>query len=123
MTVARVWGRIQAQDVNPIASEGDTWLFQVPRSAVGRVTAQFWVEDEAGNIGYRAALLTIEHGTIKCIEWLETGDITSLPIERPSIIDLGGHAEIAEILHPEIKDISTRPTCAELPHICPKMEA
>jgi len=124
MTVKTVWGRIQAQDVMAIAHEGETWLFQVPRSAVGRVTAQFWVEDKAGNIGYRAAILQIEHGTIKCIRWLETGDIASLPIERPEITDLGGHAEIIEILHPEVTDISERPTCIELPHVCPKkMEA
>jgi len=122
--IARAWGRIQAQDVVPIAHEGDTWLFQVPRSAVGRITAQFWVEDEAGNIGYRAALLQIEHGTIKCITWLETGDIIALPIERPTVLEIGQRPEIIEFLHPEITDISERPTCTELPHVCPKkMEA
>lgn len=106
MTVAHVWGRIQAQAVLPIAHEGNVWMFQVPRSAVGRVAAEFWVEDEAGNIGYRAAILQIAHGTIKCIEWLETADLISIPVDRPTVAD-----------------VSTRPGCSELPHICPRMEA
>lgn len=122
MTVAEVWGRVQAQAVLPIAHEGDTWLFQVPRSMVGRVTAEFWVKDEAGNIGYKAAILTIEHGTIKCIEWLKTGDILSLPIDRPIVTSLPFDRGISEVLHPEIEDVSEYPTCIELPHVCIKME-
>jgi len=123
MTVKEVWGRIQAQDVFAIAHEGDTWMFQVPRSAVGRVIAEFWVQDFAGNIGYRSALLTIEHGTIKCIEWLKTGNLLMLPIDRPSIamqpIDRGiGWADYRT----HIQDITVKPYCVQLPHICFKME-
>jgi len=122
MTVAEVWGRIQAQDVFPIAQHGDIWMFQVPHSVVGRVIAEFWVQDEAGNIGYRAALMQIEHGTIKCIEWLKTGDILSLPIERPQLTSLPIDRGISVIQRPEIIDVSDYPTCIELSHVCVKME-
>lgn len=120
--IREVWGRIQAQDVFSVAQEGDTWLFQVPHSVIGRVVAEFWVEDEAGNVGYRAAILTIEHGTIKCIEWLKTGDIVSLPIDRPQLMPLPIDRGIDEMLRPVILDVSEYPTCTELPHICPRME-
>ncbi len=123
MTVAEVWGRIQAQNVVPIATEGDTWLFQVPRSVVGRVLCEFWVSDEAGNVGYKAGIFQIEHGTIKCIEWLKTGEITSLPIERPTIEEIKEERSIIELTPArEITDITERPLLVELPHICPKME-
>lgn len=123
MTVAEVWGRIQAQNVVPIATEGDTWLFQVPRSVIGRVLCEFWVSDEAGNVGYKAGIFQIEHGTIKCIEWLKTGEITSLPIERPTIEEIKEERSIIEFTPArEITDITERPLLVELPHICPKME-
>jgi len=122
MTVREVWGRIQAQDVVAIAHEGDEWLFQVPRSVLGRVVAEFWVEDEAGNIGYRAALLTIEHGTIKCIEWLKVGDLTALPVNRPMIEPLEADRCTDVTVRISLEDVSIRPICQEQPHICPKME-
>jgi len=80
-------------------------MFQVPRSVVGRVLGEFWVEDEAGNITYRAGIFQIDHGVIKCIEWLRTGGLTMLPIERS-----------------EATYIDERPAITMLPHVCPKME-
>lgn len=121
--IKEAWGRIQAQEVQPIAHEGDTWLFQVPRSTVGRVIAEFWVKDYAGNIGYRSALLTIEHGTIKCIEWLRTGGIQALPFHRPSIEYIPPIKAIDQMDRPTIIDISTKPYVIPLPHVCPRIRS
>jgi len=68
MTITEVWGRIQGQDSFPVTRSGNTWSFHVPSWVIGDVYTEFWAKDEAGNISYRSAILTIDKtGTLKCV--------------------------------------------------------
>lgn len=69
MTVIDVWGLIDNTSRIPISRSGDVWSFQVP-TKTGIIFAEFWAEDEAGNIGYRSAVLDLRKPTAKCVRWL-----------------------------------------------------
>lgn len=73
MTVAEVWGRVQGSDVLPLSHDGDDWLFPAPPGMSGTLICEFWAEDDAGNVGYRAAIITLDRGVIKCWRWLDIG--------------------------------------------------
>lgn len=107
MTVARVWGRIQSKDAVLISQDGDLYEFEVPPWATSPIIAEFWAEDEAGNVTYRSAVLEVEAGTIKCLRWLDSDGVCTMePIMR-SVIDM-------ECIRAE---------AAMIEHICPQMEA
>ena len=106
MTVTEVWGRVQGQDSSLISQAGDLWIFTVPPWVTNPVIAEFWAKDEAGNIGYRSAILTIENGTIKCIRWMHTDGICLM-----QSVERSGHI------------INVRPSITMEKHICPRMEA
>lgn len=68
MTIVRVYGNINGVGVMPFTSVGDVYYFQPPETLTGKYVCEFWAEDEFGNIGYNAAILTLVKGVIKCIE-------------------------------------------------------
>ena len=70
MTIVRVYGNINGVGVMPFTSVGDVYYFQPPETLTGKFICEFWAEDEFGNIGYNAAILTLVRGVIKCIEVL-----------------------------------------------------
>lgn len=104
MTVSSVWGLIDGAEEIAVYTEGDTWIFgSLPLSKTGEVIVEVWAEDDAGNQDYRAAVLTIEKGAIKCFRWVtEYGRCTMRPVGRT--------CEMAEF----------RPLCTMRPHVCPK---
>lgn len=71
MTIVRVYGNINGVGVMPFTSVGDVYYFQPPETLTGKYICEFWAEDEFGNIGYNAAILTLVRGVIKCIEVLD----------------------------------------------------
>ena len=71
MTIVRVYGNINGVGVMPFTSDGDVYYFQPPETLTGKFICEFWAEDEFGNIGYNAAILTLVRGVIKCIEVLD----------------------------------------------------
>lgn len=71
MTIVRVYGNINGVGVMPFTSVGDVYYFQPPETLTGKYVCEFWAEDEFGNIGYNAAILTLVRGVIKCIEVLD----------------------------------------------------
>ena len=71
MTIVRVYGNINGVGVMPFISVGDVYYFQPPETLTGKYICEFWAEDEFGNIGYNAAILTLVRGVIKCIEVLD----------------------------------------------------
>lgn len=107
MTVKTVWGRIQGTDAVLDSHSGDMWTFTVPAWVTGPIVAEFWAEDEAGNVSYRTAILEIEDGTIKCIRWQKKDtQCLMLKVQRPT-------ASLIEV----------RPTVRILKHVCNRMEA
>lgn len=71
MTVVKVWGLIAGGSEEPLAQQGDEWYFPIPPGLTRRyVICEFWAEDEAGNIGYRSAILELQDGGVKCIRWI-----------------------------------------------------
>ncbi|WII07045.1 PF13754 domain-containing protein [Methanomassiliicoccales archaeon LGM-RCC1] len=83
MTVADVYGTVMGIDMVVSKVEGDDWIFVLPPYMTGTIVAEFWAVDEAGNTSYRAAVLTCQEGTVKCIKWLdEFGICTMRPIGR-----------------------------------------
>ncbi len=97
---------IRDRDSSLISQEGDVWFFTVPPWVANPVIAEFWAKDESGNISYRSALLTIENGTVKCINWMHTDGICLMQSVKRS----GGI-------------VSVRPSIRMEKHICPRMEA
>ena len=70
MTIVRVYGMINGKESFPFLNKGDQYYFQLPDTLTGKFVCEFWAEDEYGNIGYNAALLTLVRGVIKCVEVL-----------------------------------------------------
>lgn len=68
--IVRVYGMINGKESLPFLNEGDQYYFQLPETLTGKFVCEFWAEDEYGNIGYNAALLTLVRGVIKCVEVL-----------------------------------------------------
>ena len=106
MTVANVWGIIDGVDEIAVYVEGNVWSFgSLPLSKTGEVIVEVWAEDEAGNQGYRAGVLTLDKGAIKCFRWVtEYSQCTMRSVER--ICDM----------------LDFRPICTMRPHQCPKVE-
>lgn len=71
MAIVRVFGTINGQDYLPFQNIGDRYYFPLPEALTGKFICEFWAEDEFGNIGYNAAILTLVRGVIKCIEVLD----------------------------------------------------
>lgn len=106
MTVTDVWGRVNGQDAGLITRDGDQWYFSLPTNTNGDVPCEFWAQDEAGNIGYASAILTLEDGGVKCIRWIRTdGECVMKAVNRPSCVLLDGSV-----------------TCSMRPIVCPCSE-
>lgn len=88
MTIVRVYGNINGVGVMPFTSVGDVYYFQPPETLTGKFVCEFWAEDEFGNIGYNAAILTLVRGVIKCIEVL-TKDYQVTMLSDPMRVDIG----------------------------------
>lgn len=71
MTIVRVYGNINGVGVMPFTSVGDVYYFQPPETLTGKYICEFWAEDDFGNVGYNAAILTLVRGVVKCIEVLD----------------------------------------------------
>lgn len=71
MAIVRVFGTINGQDYLPFQNIGDRYYFPLPEALTGKFICEFWAEDDFGNIGYNAAILTLVRGVIKCIEVLD----------------------------------------------------
>lgn len=61
-----VWGIINGHQTLPFSHLGDQWYFEPPAED-GTFVCEFWAEDDYGNVGYNAAILTVVKGAIKCI--------------------------------------------------------
>lgn len=123
MAVADVWGRVQGRDALPLSRDGDDWFFPMPSGASGTLVAEFWAEDEAGNVGYRAALITLDKGAIKCWRWLDDGCTCIMMAVRP-IAEMTERRVYASLTigRPVVGSDSSRPSCILRPHICPMAE-
>jgi hypothetical protein len=121
MTVAEVWGRVQGSDVLPLSHNGDDWLFPAPPGMSGTLICEFWAEDDAGNVGYRAAILTIAKGSIKCWRWLSTGtECTMLAFRVTAALRETDRPSCALTrCRSDATACSARPECVMLPHACP----
>lgn len=120
MTVAEVWGRVQGSDVLPISHDGDDWLFPAPPGMSGSLICEFWAEDEAGNVGYRAAIITLDRGVIKCWRWLDIGcDCIMRARSRPVATAAEKAESVMSLMRASIEDMTTRPLCDLRPHVCP----
>lgn len=64
--ITGVWGIINGHQSLPFSRVGDRWFFDPPTED-GTYICQFWAEDDYGNVGYNAAILTVVEGSIKCI--------------------------------------------------------
>lgn len=71
MAIVRVYGTINGRDYLPFLNQGDRYFFPLPETPTGKYICEFWAEDDFGNIGYNAAILTLVRGVIKCIEVLD----------------------------------------------------
>lgn len=71
MAIVRVFGTINGQDYLPFRNIGDRYYFPLPEALTGKFICEFWAEDDFGNVGYNAAILTLVRGVIKCIEVLD----------------------------------------------------
>lgn len=120
MTVTDVWGRIQGQDLLPRIHDGDEWFFEFPDLS-GQLVCEFWAQDEAGNVGYRAAILTIARGSIKCWRWMDSGCECILhPIPRPSVDTSADRPEMVMSGNTStLLCITVRPEMVMDPHVCP----
>lgn len=67
--IIRVWGLINGYQALSLFQQGDKWYFKPPVES-GTYICEFWAEDDFGNIGYNAAILTVVDGSIKCIRVL-----------------------------------------------------
>lgn len=121
MTVADVWGRVQGQDALPLSHSGDEWLFPTPPGMSGQLLAEFWAEDEAGNVGYRAAAITLDKGAIKCWRWLDSGaDCTMRGSIRPTLTPCEGRpVSSMDAVAAVMTDTTVRIACTMRPHVCP----
>lgn len=121
MTVTEVWGRLDGLDVLPLTHSGDTWAFPLPDGAAGQLICEFWAEDDAGNVGYRAAILTIAEGSIKCWRWLSTGtECTMLAFRATATLRETDRPSCALTWRrSDATATSGRPECVMLPHACP----
>lgn len=88
MAIVRVFGTINGQDYLPFQNIGDRYYFPLPEALTGKFVCEFWAEDEFGNIGYNAAILTLVRGVIKCIEVL-TKDYQVTMLSDPLRIYMG----------------------------------
>ena len=124
MTVVDVWGHIQGYDASLIARDGDKWIFRIPSWATGPIVAEFWAEDDAGNISYRAGIFAITDGTLKCIRWLTTDGICTMNIvEKAEIMmDIGRACSVEYLDRPMAGIDHLRATCDVENHMCSKME-
>lgn len=72
MTVVRVTGRINCVMCEFAHSSGDIWAIEAPESySDGSYICEIWAYDDAGNIGYRTAILWMYDGKCVKIEWLD----------------------------------------------------
>lgn len=124
MTVQEVWGRIQGQDSALISQEGDVWTFAVPSWVTNPVIAEFWARDEAGNIAYRSAILTVENGTIKCIRWMHSDGICLMRSVERSALPVDVRSRIAmETAGRSAAMVEARSVITMEKHVCSRMEA
>lgn len=120
MTVTDMWGRVQGTDVLPLTHDGDDWCFPMPAGASGTLVCEFWAEDEYGNIGYRAALITLDKGSIKCWRWLTSGCDCIMRAQNRPVAEMTDRAAFSmTLMRVSIEDVTARPVCDLRPHVCP----
>ncbi len=121
MTIKDVWGRVQGQDALPLAHSGEDWYFPTPSGMSGQLLAEFWAEDEAGNVGYRAAIITLDKGAIKCWRWLDSGaDCIMRGRIRPTLTPSESKpVSSMDAVTAAMSDRTVRAACAMRPHVCP----
>ena len=78
MTVTDVWGLIRGQVAGLTSRDGDRWYFAVPSDATGTLVTEWWAQDEAGNIGHNAAILTLVEGAVKCIRMMRSDGVCTM---------------------------------------------
>lgn len=88
MSIVRVYGTINGQGYLPFQNIGDRYYFPLPEALTGRYVCEFWAEDEFGNVGYNAAILTLVRGVIKCIEVL-TSRYKAVMLRDPKRTEMG----------------------------------
>ena len=72
MSVTSVTAKINGYMYSCINTGGDIWSLKAPSECPdGSYTCEFWATDEAGNIGYKTAILWIFDGRLTCIKWIE----------------------------------------------------
>ncbi len=123
MTVESVWGVIDGSDEIAVHRDGDTWTFgSIPLSKTGDVIVEVWAEDEAGNQGYRAGVLTLEKGAVKCFRWVtEYAVCTMRAIPRSFLIPGPPEACAMGMVPRTCELLEFRPVCTMRPHICSKV--
>ena len=116
MTVAEVWGRVQGQEVRAFAHDGDDWFFPAPPGMSGTLVCEFWASDEAGNVGYRAALIVLDKGAIKCWRWLDIGCDCIMRAQNRPVAEMLGRADSSmTLVRASAEDITARPSCWRAP--------
>lgn len=122
MTVEEMWGRVQGNDVLPLSRDGDEWFFPTPSGMSGTLVCEFWAEDDAGNIGYRAALITLDKGAIKCWRWLDMGCECILRAWRHPVAEMEDGRPTAEMDAVRAVTLLTTelPSCTLRPFVCPR---
>lgn len=71
MTVVSVVGSVNGHDVVCTQKKPDVWVCDPGEIKNGRYVAEFWATDEAGNIGYKLAILYVYDGRCVKIEWID----------------------------------------------------
>lgn len=121
MSVTEMWGRVQGMDVLPLIHDSDDWFFPLPEGMSGTLVCEFWVQDEAGNVGYRSAMIALSKGAIKCWRWLDSGcTCTLLATVRPVVSASIDRPDASmRIRKADAVDVTVRPICELRPHVCP----
>lgn len=72
MAVVSVWAMINSQFCVLSDNGNGKWSLNGSiESPDGSYVCEFFAEDEAGNIGYKTAILWLYDGKLTCIEWIE----------------------------------------------------
>ena len=72
MAVVRVWAMINSQFCVLSDNGHGKWSLNGSiESPDGSYVCELFAEDEAGNIGYKTAILWLYDGKLTCIEWIE----------------------------------------------------
>lgn len=125
MAVQDVWGRIGGIDVLPQMNEGDVWWLPIPDEfREGDVTVELWARDDHGNTAYKATVVTLKGGSVKCIRHLnEHGIGLMVPVDRPAFRDATSRGDMVMVAphRPTALMVDSRLTITAVSHHCPLM--